>query len=87
MTPLCAAIIKGDTETVKKFIEYGADVNEAANGVTPLMMAARFNRAEIITLLLAKGAKKDAIDTKGFTALDHAESAKSNDAIAALKSA
>jgi len=39
-TPLCAAIVKGDLETVKKFIEYGVNVNESSDGVTPLMFAA-----------------------------------------------
>ena len=86
-TPLCVAIMKGDTEAVKKFIEYGADVNEASNGMTPLMMAARFNKAEIITLLISKGAKVDTKDEKGFTAMKYAELSKANEAISALKSA
>lgn len=86
-TPLCMAIMKGDTETVKKFIEYGADVNETSNGMTPLMMAARYNRADIVTLLLAKGAKTNIKDDRGFTAMKHAEVSKATDAIAALKSA
>src|SRR5688572_24014434 len=55
-TPLCVAISKGDIETVKKFIEYGADVNEKSNGLTPLMIAATYNRVEIIKYLLANGA-------------------------------
>lgn len=86
-TPLCMAIMKGDTETVKKFIEYGADVNETSNGLTPLMMAARFNKAEIVTLLLAKGAKIDTKDERGLTAMKYAELSKANEAIAALKNA
>ncbi len=86
-TPLCVAIMKGDTETVKKFIEYGADVNELSNGLTPLMMAARFNKAEIITLLLSKGARIDTKDERGLTALKYAELSKANEAIAVLKNA
>jgi hypothetical protein len=50
-TPLCSAIMKGDLETVKKFIEYGTDVNELSNGLTPLMFAARFNKVAIINPL------------------------------------
>jgi len=86
-TPLCVAIMKGDTETVKKFIEYGADVNESSNGMTPLMMAARFNKAEIISLLISKGARVEDKDEKGFTALKYAELSKATEAISALKSA
>ena len=86
-TPLCVAIMKGDTESVKKFIEYGADVNESSNGMTPLMIAARFNKVEIISLLISKGARVDDKDEKGFTALKYAELSKATEAISALKNA
>ena len=86
-TPLCVAIMKGDTEAVRKFIEYGADVNENSNGMTPLMVAARYNKVEIITLLISKGADVKAKDEKGFTALKYAELSKATEAISALKSA
>lgn len=85
VTPLCNAIVKGDLTTVKKFIEYGSDVNESMNGVTPLMLAARYNKVEIIKVLLEKGARPDAKDDKGFTALKYAEISKANEAAAYLK--
>lgn len=53
-SPLCNAIQKGDLEAVKKFIEYGADINEMSNGLTPLMSAARYNKVDIIKYLLEK---------------------------------
>lgn len=84
-SPFCNAIIKGDVETVKKFVEYGADVNENVNGVTPLMLAARYNRVEIINFLLDNGAKLDALDQYGHSALYYAQSSKSADAMAVLK--
>ncbi|WP_284653447.1 ankyrin repeat domain-containing protein [Flavobacterium terrisoli] len=84
-TPLCNAIAKGDLETVKKFIEYGADVNESKNGTTPLMLAARYNKVEIIKLLLEKGARPETKDDRGFTALKYAEISKANEAVAFLK--
>jgi ankyrin repeat protein len=84
-TPLCNAIAKGDLDTVKKFIEYGSDVNETKNGTTPLMLAARYNRVEIIKLLLEKGARVETKDDRGFTALKYAEISKANEAIAYLK--
>ncbi|SHI60588.1 ankyrin repeat domain-containing protein [Flavobacterium terrae] len=84
-SPLCAAIIKGDLEAVKKFVEYGVDVNETSNGMTPLMFAARFNRVDIIEILLKNGADKKTKDDKGYTALKYAEQSRANDAIQALK--
>lgn len=84
-SPLCSAIAKGDVEAVKMFVEYGADVNETSNGITPLMYAARYNRVEIIKILLSKGAKKELKDERGFTAFKYAESSKSNEAMELLK--
>ncbi|MCV9927808.1 ankyrin repeat domain-containing protein [Flavobacterium sp. LS1R49] len=84
-TPLNVAISKGDLETVKKFIEYGADVNETSNGMSPLMTAARYNKAEIIKILLSSGANVNAKAENGYTALKYAELSKATEAIAALK--
>jgi ankyrin repeat protein len=85
VTPLSVAISKGDIESVKKFIEYGADVNEMSNGMTPLMIAARYNKTEIIKVLISKGARLDLKDEKGFTALKYAELSNATDAIQLLK--
>jgi ankyrin repeat protein len=84
-TPLCSAIMKGDLDTVKKFIEYGSDVNEKSNGLTPLMFAARYNKVEIIKYLVEKGADKQLKDEKGNTALNYAEFSKSQEAVTYLK--
>lgn len=84
-TPLAAAICKGDVEAVKKFIKYGADVNEKSNGMTPLMIAARYNQAEIVKLLLQNGASSRTTDDKGFTAMKYAELSNAASAIEALK--
>ena len=85
VTPLSVAIIKGDVVSVKKFIEYGADVNELSNGMTPLMIAARHNKTEIMQFLISKGARPKQEDEKGFTALKYAELSNANEAIALLK--
>ncbi len=84
--PLSVAISKGEIETVKKFIEYGTDVNEKLNGMTPLMYAARYNKVEIIKYLLLKGADRNIKDSQGFTALKYAELSNAYEAIAVLKS-
>ena len=86
-TPLCNAIIKGDIATVKKFVEYGSDVNEMSNGLTPLMLAARYNKVEILKYLLEKGADKQIKDERGNTAIKYAEFSKSQEAVDYLKHA
>ena len=85
VTPLCQAVIKGDLETVKKMIEFGSDINEASNGMTPLMFAARYNNVEMIQFLIDKGANITAKDTKGYTALKYAELSGAKEATAYLK--
>lgn len=84
-TPLGFAISKEDIEAVKKFIEYGADVNEVSNGMSPLMIAARYNKVEIIKLLLSKGANINKKDENGFTALKYAQLSNAAEAIQLLK--
>ncbi|MGN7812600.1 ankyrin repeat domain-containing protein [Flavobacterium sp. 22076] len=86
-TPLVVAVAKGDIDTVKKFIEYGANVNEKADDMSPLMTAARYNKVEIIKVLLAAGARPSDKNEKGYTALKYAELSNAADAIALLKDA
>ncbi len=76
----CMAIVKGDTETVKGLIDVGADVNEKSNGMTPLMYAAKYNKADIVKILITNGAKLKAKDDRGFTALKHAQLSGAKDA-------
>lgn len=84
-TPLTVAISKGDLDTVKKFIEYGADVNQMSEDLSPLMTAARYNKVEIIKVLLANGARANEKNEKGFTALKYAELSNATEAVAILK--
>ena len=85
VTPLNVAISKGDIEIVKKFIEYGADVNEKTEDMSPLMTAARYNKVEIHKVLLANGARPDDKNEKGYTALKYAQLSNATDAIEILK--
>ena len=87
VTPIGNAIIKGDIETVKKFIEYGVNVNEYFNGMTPLMLAARSNQVDIVKLLLEKGADASLKDQRGNTAAKYAEMSKAVDTLAILQKA
>jgi ankyrin repeat protein len=59
---LCQAAGSGNLDRVKELLEAGADINnhDGGNGATPLHLAARYNRAEIIRFLLKNGAVLDA---------------------------
>ena len=87
VSPFCVSIAKGDIETVRKLINLGADVNAKSNGMTPVMYAAKFNRTEILKLLIANGAKLKVKSDKGMTALKYAEIHKAKEAHAVLKEA
>lgn len=84
-TPLNVAVLKGDIEVVKKFIEYGANVNEKSDDMSPLMTAARYNKVEILKFLLANGARPLDKNEKGYTALKYAELSNATEAVAILK--
>ena len=81
----CVSIAKGDLETVQKLISRGADVNEKSNGMTPAMYAAKFNRTEILKLLIVQGANLKAKSDKKMTALQYAELHGAKDAAIILK--
>jgi len=85
VSPLNIAISKGDIEVVKKFIEYGADVNQISEDMSPLMIAARSNKVEIMRILLASGARANDKNERGYTALKYAQLSNATDAIAILK--
>ncbi|MBN2441670.1 MAG: ankyrin repeat domain-containing protein [Spirochaetales bacterium] len=55
---LCKAAEKGDIDRAIELIEAGANVNNhsGGDGATPLHLAARYNRVEMIGFLLKKGA-------------------------------
>ncbi len=84
-SPLCQSIAKNDVKMVKKLIEMGVDVNKFSGGKSPLMYAARYNRVEIMKLLVANGAKINTSDSRGNTALKHAENSGANEAVMFLK--
>lgn len=84
-SPLHVAISKGDITSVKKIIEYGADVNKLSKDLSPLMLAAHYKNVEIIKILLSHGAEPLMKNEKGFTALNYAQFSKATDCITILK--
>ncbi|MDT7830960.1 ankyrin repeat domain-containing protein [Flavobacteriaceae bacterium S356] len=84
----CKLIQMGKYDAVKALIEAGEDVNQKSNGMTPLMFAARHNKAEIAKLLIKHGAKlKAKSDKSRLTALDLAKRSKAMDAMKVIEDA
>ena len=87
-SPFCKLIQKGDYEAVKELVELGEDVNRKSTGLTPLMFAARHNRADIAQLLIDNGAKiKIKAERTGFTALKLAEISNAKETYKVIKMA
>ena len=87
VNPFCKAIMTGDIGTVKKLIDLGADVNEKSVGMTPAMFAARYNKPEILKLLIDDGANLKLKSDKGYTARKYAEMSNATAALEVLESA
>ncbi|WP_294966769.1 ankyrin repeat domain-containing protein [Sulfurimonas sp.] len=69
-----SSVTYNNIEMVKYMIEQGIDVNftQRRSGFTPLMAAASYGRADIAKLLIDNGANQEAVDAKGFSAIDFA---------------
>ncbi|MDV6031617.1 MAG: ankyrin repeat domain-containing protein [Phycisphaera sp. RhM] len=69
-TPLIHAASGPAPTTVEILLDAGADINAVDNGEhwTALMMAAAEGQAEVVDVLLARGAKKDMVDIDGESA-------------------
>jgi len=84
----CKLIQIGNYKAVASLIKAGENVNKKSNGLTPLMFAARHNKAKIAKLLIDNGAKLETKSDRGkMTALDIAKRSKAIDAIKIIKEA
>jgi len=83
-TAIFNAVIRGDTDTVRKLLVRHANYDAADTlGMTPLMYAATEGHREIAGLLIARGANIHAQSVTGMTALAYAE-ANGQDEIAQM---
>ena len=86
---LVDAINRGDTDAVKSLLLRGAPVNGKDEHWerTPLIMAAMNGYAEIVSILLKRGADPNAVDIEGWTALRYANAYGYDDIIKMLREA
>jgi len=87
LNSFCKAIMKGDIETVKSMIALGEDVNKKSLGMTPAIFAARYNKPEILKLLIANGADLSIRSDKGYTIKKHAELSNAKEALEVIEAA
>ena len=88
ITSLSWACISNRLDTAHLLISRGADVNHVDNkGMTPLLYAASidFGDSKMIDLLLNSGARADARNKDGLTALDLARKYKHTHLLASLE--
>ncbi|WP_296380805.1 ankyrin repeat domain-containing protein, partial [Winogradskyella sp.] len=52
VSPLCKAVATGNTDEVYRLIKAGANVNTKSNGMLPIHYAAKFNRVDMIKILI-----------------------------------
>ena len=87
LSAFCKAVMQGDVETVKKFIELGEDVNQKSLGKAPIYSAARYNKAEVLKVLIENGADLKKKCDGGMTAIKYAKLSNATEAQAVLEAA
>ncbi len=73
-SPLMEAALRGDSETVDKLLEAGADLDfQSKNGQTALMLAVGEGFTDVAKTLLDRGADTEPVDQLGMTAGKYAQ--------------
>ena len=68
-TALCLASMQGATLIAQHLLDHGADIQKGHCGWTPLHEASEHGHADIVHLLLSRGAKHGAKNNDGYTSL------------------
>lgn len=84
-TALAAAAFQGDARVIALLLDRGAQVDSPPGGRTAFMIAAMFNRLDIMQLLRERGADPAARDADGLDALAAAGKMGADDAAALLR--
>jgi len=87
VSTFCKAIMQGDLETVRRLIDLGENVNKKSLGMTPAIFAARYNKAEILQLLIDRGADLRIRSDKGYSVKKYAELSNASDALVVIEAA
>ena len=87
ISSFCKAVMQGDIDTVQRMIELGEDIDKKSLGMTPVMFAARYNKVDILKLLIDKGADLKIKSNKGFSVMKYAELSNAKEALAVLENA
>ena len=77
--------MKGDIETVRSMIALGEDINRKSLGMTPAIFAARYNKVEILKLLIEHGADLSIRSDKGYTIKKYAELSNAKEALEVIE--
>ncbi|MEP2278719.1 ankyrin repeat domain-containing protein [Maribacter sp.] len=85
ISSLCKAVMKGDVDQVRSLIAIGEELNEKSLGLTPAMYAARYNKAEVLRVLLLNGANLNIKSDQGYTAKDYAKMSNAEDVLNVIK--
>ncbi|TLP80972.1 ankyrin repeat domain-containing protein [Maribacter sp. ACAM166] len=83
----CKAVMQGDVLTVKRLIDLGEDVNQKSLGMTPVMFAARYNKVEVLRLLINHGADLKIKSNQGFSVKRYAELSNATEASEVIETA
>jgi len=81
LNPLCKAVVQGDIDTVKSMIAAGENVNQRSLGKTPAHYAARYNKPEILKVLIENGASLKKKCNQGYTVKKYAELSEATEII------
>ncbi|WP_299326126.1 ankyrin repeat domain-containing protein [uncultured Maribacter sp.] len=85
ISSLCKAVMKGDVDQVRSLLALGEKSNEKSLGLTPAMYAARYNKADVLKVLLLNGANLNIKSDQGYTAKDYAKMSNAKDVLDVIK--